>query len=256
MLPCPLSTDARSASLQSQQHLRETDEVQLHYLLSTPSHQTFRRVAETIVTNDIASPTRLDPSYPVLLVFPSECFSVVHLFPHILADPDLANRFNILALDPRGHGLTREVPPRDSASRHYDLDSKAADCIEAVQMLLSRTPSRRAEEWKIHVVACGMSGLVATRAAAVLPTIVSLTIVSPIQEVEVSVAPRGRQMPKKRDCILTSPMFPHPGPIHRRLIRSMRRPSYRFMVQGTQQRHRRGANARRNRRRIQLPLGR
>ncbi|CAO1618139.1 unnamed protein product [Sympodiomycopsis kandeliae] len=169
---------------ESEQHLREADEVQLHYLLSTPSHQTFRKVAETIVTNDIAAPTPLDPAYPVLLVFPSECFSVVHLFPHILADPELATKFNILALDPRGHGLTREVPPRDSSHTHYNLDTKAADCIEAVQILLARTPFRRTEDWKIHVVACGMSGLVATRAAAVLPNIVTLTIVSPILEVE------------------------------------------------------------------------
>lgn len=145
--------------------------MQLHYLLSTPSEPTFLHAAKSAkqaransspavnyLPSRIASSTQPDPRFPLLIVFPSECFSVVHLFPHILADADLASRFNILALDPRGHGLTREVPPREGAPHKYNLDTKAADCIDFVELFLASVPGVPMYHWKIHAIACGMSG--------------------------------------------------------------------------------------------------
>lgn len=118
-------------------------------------------------------------------MFPSELFSVSLLFPHILCDADLSKRFNILALDPRGHGLTREVPPRDDSPHLYDLDVKAADCMDFLTLFLESAPAGPPDGWKVHAVACGMSGLVATRAAAKMASsILSCVIVSPILEVE------------------------------------------------------------------------
>lgn len=133
----------------------------------------------------LTASTHPDPRYPLLVVFPSELFSVSLLFPHILCDADLSRRFNILALDPRGHGLTREVPPRKGSPHLYDLDTKASDCLDFLEQYLSSAPGGGATKWQYHIVACGMSGLVATRAAARLGSAIqTLSIVSPILEVE------------------------------------------------------------------------
>ncbi|EST06935.1 hypothetical protein PSEUBRA_003564 [Kalmanozyma brasiliensis GHG001] len=173
------------------------DSVILHYLLSTPSHPTFvhARTSSTLLASSLLptsplTPTshrppqnavQLDPRYPILLFLPSECFSVAHLFASQLADPTLSSRFNLLALDPRGHGLTKDVPIPAEGGK-YDLDIKAADCLDFLRLLLGGK-----EHWErgIHVVACSMSGLVAARMAAVWKGgFESVVITSPILEAE------------------------------------------------------------------------
>lgn len=176
---------------ESHEHLRIQDEVQLHYLLSTPANPIFTRNAASpslaVVDGKeiFRASMHPDPNLPIILVFPSELFSVSLLFPHLLSDAELATRFNILALDPRGHGLTREVPPRNGAQHRYNLDTKTADCIDFLDAFLARSPALPSGGWKFHLVACSMSGLVATRIAARCPeSTLSLSIVSPITEVE------------------------------------------------------------------------
>lgn len=51
----------------------------------------------------------LDPAYPIVAFLPSECFSCVHLFSDQLSNTALASSFNLVAVDPRGHGLTKDV---------------------------------------------------------------------------------------------------------------------------------------------------
>ncbi len=175
-------------------------QVTLHYLISTPSHPTFalaRKHATTLAssllphspitpTNHRSPPSAtsevsLDSRYPLILFLPSECFSVTHLFSTQLADSVLSSRFNLIALDPRGHGLTREAPLPANTGKKYDLDVKAADCLEFLRLLLGGT------KWEkgMHVVACSMSGLVAARMAAEWEgAIESIIITSPIVERE------------------------------------------------------------------------
>lgn len=81
----------------------------------------------------------LDPSYPIILFIPSECFTVTHLFSSQLADKVLSSRFNLVAVDPRGHGLTREVPIEDGEGKRYDLDVKSGDMIDFLHLLLCQT---------------------------------------------------------------------------------------------------------------------
>ncbi|CAO1613423.1 unnamed protein product [Parajaminaea phylloscopi] len=177
---------------ESEAHVRVQDEVQLHYLLSTPANPIFANGAASASTSVVRDDKEIcraskhpDPSLPILIVFPSELFSVTLLFPHVLSDPQLATRFNILALDPRGHGLTREVPPRSGSGHKYNLDTKTADCIDFLELFLAKAPAKPAQGWKFHIVACGMSGLVATRVCArYAESVLSLSIVSPIAEVE------------------------------------------------------------------------
>lgn len=169
----------------------------MHYLLSTPSHPIFTQAATARaaagtkanghIPDSLSAATHPDPRYPLLVVFPSELFSVSLLFPHVLCDADLSRRFNILALDPRGHGLTREVPPRKGSPHLYDLDTKTADCLAFLDEYLNAPGVAKPQggQWQFHIVACGMSGLVATRAAAKLGNAIqTLSIVSPILEVE------------------------------------------------------------------------
>ncbi|TKY86931.1 hypothetical protein EX895_004219 [Sporisorium graminicola] len=185
----------------------EDGQVTLHYLISTPAHPTFV-YAQTHATQLAASllsvspriplscttttssttasaqePVQLDPRYPLILFLPSECFSVAHLFSAQLADARLSARFNLVAVDPRGHGLTQDVPiAQCGAGRKYDLDIKAADCLDFTRLLL-----RGEKTWGagMHLVACSMSGLVAARMAASWPdSFASIMISSPILERE------------------------------------------------------------------------
>ncbi|EPQ27736.1 uncharacterized protein PFL1_04873 [Pseudozyma flocculosa PF-1] len=206
-------------------------EVTFHYLLSTPSCQTFVHAAanaahfESAPTGSTASRHRkrlsvgsrsskarsraaslvqsdggaaschkeleLDPNYPIVFFLPSESFSCAHLFADQLADPELARRFNLVAIDPRGHGLTKDIPIRPDAQRGYDLDVKAADIATFIQRLCNRAvPGRDLDAppaWskEVHLLGCSMSGLVALRIASKCPDLVtSVMFTSPILELE------------------------------------------------------------------------
>ncbi|SPO32011.1 uncharacterized protein UTRI_06736_B [Ustilago trichophora] len=179
----------------------EPGQVTFHYLVSTPTNPTFvwaqenaSELASSLLAanRDTCTPTRgqgsdeveLDPNFPIILFLPSECFSVAHLFSAQLANRSLSSHFNLVALDPRGHGLTKDVPIVQNAGRKYDLDIKAADCLDFIQLLLGGSKT-----WAkgIHILACSMSGLVAARMAAAWPeSFNSIMITSPILEEETS----------------------------------------------------------------------
>ncbi|CBQ71632.1 hypothetical protein sr16889 [Sporisorium reilianum SRZ2] len=178
----------------------EDGQVTLHYLVSTPAHPTFvyaqthaPLLAASLLPVSPRTPlscaapaasrdaVQLDPRYPVMLFLPSECFSVAHLFSAQLADAVLSSHFNLVAVDPRGHGLTRDVPIQPAAGRKYDLDIKAGDCLDFTRLLLG------GETWAagMHILACSMSGLVAARMAAQWPgAFTSVMVTSPILERE------------------------------------------------------------------------
>ncbi|PWN48708.1 alpha/beta-hydrolase [Violaceomyces palustris] len=189
------------------ENLRFSDgEVSFHYLVSTPSCQTFLNASQNAASLDILSPFAEkphivahgatiesaskfqlpDPNFPLLIFIPSECFSCTHLFADQLCDPGLANSFNLVAVDPRGHGLTKEVSSTSSTARRYDLDCKAADILTFIQELCNQVTGQ-GKHWPrgVHLFACSMSGLVGLRMASAWPDLIkNLVIVSPITEVE------------------------------------------------------------------------
>ncbi|SPO31899.1 uncharacterized protein UTRI_06736 [Ustilago trichophora] len=180
----------------------EPGQVTFHYLVSTPTSPTFvwaQEHASELASSLLADANRstsnstsaqahggkveLDPNFPIILFLPSECFSVAHLFSAQLANRMLSSHFNLIALDPRGHGLTKDVPIVQTAGRKYDLDIKAADCLDFLDLLLG------SKTWQkgIHILACSMSGLVAARMGAAWPgSFQSIMITSPILEEETS----------------------------------------------------------------------
>lgn len=138
-------------------------DVVLHYFVSTPNTPVFRYAStdadslasslrhptlKSSTTSTSTSPSTeatataaaLDPDYPIILFLPSECFSVTHLFAWQLAHPTLSAAFNLIAVDPRGHGLTKDMPIRQDYGRKYDLDMKAGDCLDFVRLLLGFAP--------------------------------------------------------------------------------------------------------------------
>lgn len=180
----------------------QDDQLKFHYLISTPCHPTFllaQQNATQFGAEDAAGPTsspssasmnekgsrtevKLDPRFPIMVFVPSECFPVAHQFASQLCSPVLSSNFNLIALDPRGHGLTRDVPIPDTCSRRYDLDTKAGDCLDVIQSLLDGDQTWPAG---MHIVACAMSGLVGARMVSSWPeSFQSLTIASPILEQE------------------------------------------------------------------------
>lgn len=180
------------------------DPIVLHYLVSTPECRTFAAAqthasrlaaslssSSNLAASEVRREVKLDARYPIVLFLPSECFSVAHLFADQLSDSTLSAHFNLVAVDPRGHGLTREVPIRDPTTRKYDLDIKAADVLAFIRLLLSPYQPANGKQGEIrwakgiHILACSMSGLVAARMAAQWPdTFTSIMITSPILELE------------------------------------------------------------------------
>ena len=84
-----------------------------------------------------------------------------------------------------------QLPIRSNAGRVYDLDVKAADLLAFIQQLSTRampdTEQGAVPTWEqgIHLVACSMSGLVATRMASQWPGVfTSIIIASPLEELE------------------------------------------------------------------------
>ncbi|KAN0064210.1 hypothetical protein ACQY0O_003377 [Thecaphora frezii] len=206
----------------------EDGEVTFHYLLSTPDCQTFvhananaatfesapagssaSRHRKRLSVGSLESKSRsrasslvqsggkpkeleLDPNYPILFFLPSEGFTCAHLFADQLADPELARRFNLVAVDPRGHGLTKDIPIPNREKKTYDLEIKATDISIFIQRLCNRALNTAYTDglsptWDkgIHLFGCSMSGLVAARIAAMWPeTIVSVMVTSPVSELE------------------------------------------------------------------------
>ncbi|KAI3476723.1 hypothetical protein L1887_61687 [Cichorium endivia] len=180
------------------------DPIVLHYLVSTPECRTFAAAqthasklaaslssSSNLAASEVRREVKLDARYPIVLFLPSECFSVAHLFADQLSDSTLSAHFNLVAVDPRGHGLTREVPIRDPTTRKYDLDIKAADVLAFIRLLISPYQPANGKQGEIrwakgiHILACSMSGLVAARMAAQWPdTFTSIMITSPILELE------------------------------------------------------------------------